>query len=108
GTMSTAAAPCTWARDAATLAAVRYRYLRIEGIVPGFEELHVAPAAAEALSAMGWNAADPAARELAPTAARGHNLVAVTPPSPAYAAPALAGVLGRIGQGVQLLLLAPE
>ncbi|HLS47445.1 MAG TPA: DbpA RNA binding domain-containing protein [Gemmatimonadales bacterium] len=76
--------------------------------MPGFEELHVAPAAAEALSAMGWDIADPAARELAPTAARGHNLVAVTPPAPAYAAPALAGVLGRVGQGVQLLLLAPE
>ena len=44
---------------------------------------------------------------MAPTAARGHNLVAVTPPSPAYAAPALAGLLGRSGNGSQLLLLVP-
>ncbi len=73
----------------------------------GFEDLHVAAAAARALASMGWDADDAMARDTAPTAARGHNLVAVTPPSPAYAAPALAGVLGRAGNGVQLLLLVP-
>jgi ATP-dependent RNA helicase DeaD len=80
--------------------------LRIEGIV-GFEDLHVAAAAAGALDAMGWDAGSAMARDMAPTAARGHNLVAVTPPSPAYSAPALAGLLGRSGNGAQLLLLVP-
>ena len=73
----------------------------------GFEDLHVAAAAARALASMGWDADDAMARDMAPTAARGHNLVAVTPPSPAYAAPAIAGLLGRAGHGVQLLLLVP-
>ena len=73
----------------------------------GFEDLHVAAAAAGALDAMGWDADNAMARDMAPTAARGHNLVAVTPPSPAYSAPALAGLLGRSGNGAQLLLLVP-
>ena len=44
-----------------------------------------------------------------PTAARGHNLVIVTPHAPASAAPALAGLLGRLGGGLggRALLLAP-
>jgi ATP-dependent RNA helicase DeaD len=46
-------------------------------------------------------------REAAPTAARGHNLVAITPPVPAYAAPALAGLLSRSGQGRRGMLLSP-
>ncbi len=77
--------------------------------MPGFEELHVTAAAAAALHALGWTTEDAAAREAAPTAARGHNLVVVAPPAPAYAAPALAGLLGRLGGdgGVQGLLLAP-
>lgn len=65
------------------------RYLRIEGTVPGFEELE------------GF------ARDVAPTAARGNNVVAVMPPSPAYAAPLLAALLGRLGAGRGGLLLAP-
>src|SRR5687768_11256023 len=48
------------------------------------------------------------ARDTAPTTARGHNLVAATPPVPAYAAPALAGVLTRLGPDSRGLLLAPE
>jgi ATP-dependent RNA helicase DeaD len=77
--------------------------------VPGFEELHVHAAMAAALDALGWSATDPAAREAAPTAARGNNLVAVLPPSPAYAAPALAGLLSRLvgGEGMALLLCPP-
>jgi len=57
--------------------------------VPGFEEL-------EAF-----------AREAAPTVARGNNVVAVTPPSPAYAAPLLEALGGRLGQGRGGLLLTP-
>ena len=84
------------------------RFLRIEVNVAGFEDLHLVPAAAAALDAMGWSAGDALAREMAPTAARGHNLVAVTPPSPAYAAPALAGLLGRVGGERAALLLCPS
>ncbi|HEX6643226.1 MAG TPA: DbpA RNA binding domain-containing protein [Gemmatimonadales bacterium] len=73
----------------------------------GFEELNVAPPAAKALAAMGWDTTHAAARDMAPTAARGNNLVAVVPPSPAYAAPALAGALGRIEAGAPFLLLVP-
>lgn len=43
-----------------------------------------------------------------PTAARGHNLVALVPPSPAYAEPALAGLAERVANGTQALLLAPQ
>ena len=47
-------------------------------------------------------------REAAPTTARGHNLVVIAPPSPAYAVPALAGMLSRLGQGRRGLLLGAE
>ena len=73
-----------------------------------FQELHLTPPTAAALERLGWTAEDPIARAAAPTAARGHNLVAFTPPVPAYAAPALAGLLSRLGEGRQALLLAPE
>jgi len=56
---------------------------------------------------LGWSADDPAVREAVPTAARGHNLVAVSPPAPVYAVPALAGLLSRLGDGRRALLLAP-
>jgi ATP-dependent RNA helicase DeaD len=75
--------------------------------VPSFEDLHLKPPIAVALERLGWSAEDPAAREVAPTAARGHNLVAVTPPSPAYATPAVAGLLSRIKDGSRAILLAP-
>ena len=77
--------------------------------MPGFEDLHLTGAAVAALDTLGWDAADHAARESAPTAARGHNLVIVTPHAPASAAPALAGLLGRLGgeHGGRALLLAP-
>ena len=75
--------------------------------MPSFQELHLKPSLATALERLGWNADDPAAREATPTAARGHNLVAATPPVPAYAAPALAGVLNRLGDGKRALLLCP-
>ena len=75
--------------------------------MPSFQELHLKPSLASALERLGWNADDPAARDAAPTAARGHNLVASTPPVPAYAAPALAGILNRLGEGGPALLLSP-
>ena len=39
-------------------------------------------------------------RDAAPTAARGHNLVLLLPPSPVAASPALAGLLSRLGASV--------
>jgi ATP-dependent RNA helicase DeaD len=75
--------------------------------VTTFEELHLKPPIAAALERLEWRADDASARETAPTAARGHNLVAVTPPVPAYATPALAGLLSRIEDGSRALLLCP-
>ena len=48
------------------------------------------------LAAAGWSAEHPAMRDAAPVAARGHNLVFVAPPSPAWAAPVLGGVISRL------------
>jgi ATP-dependent RNA helicase DeaD len=75
--------------------------------VAGLEELHLTPPIAAALTRLGWTADDPLVREAAPTAARGHNLVLVLPPSPAAAAPALGGMLSRLGAGRGGLVLAP-
>lgn len=72
-----------------------------------FEELHVSGAVSGALEALGWRAEAGMAREAAPTAARGHNLVLVTPPAAAYAGPALAGVVSRLAEGGRGLLLCP-
>jgi len=74
-------------------------------------QLQLADAVAHALTELGWAADDPRVREAAPTAARGRNLAVVTPPSPAFAAPALAGLASRLErhelQG-PALLLCPE
>jgi len=75
--------------------------------VSGWEDLHLTPPIAAALTRLGWSAEDPLAREAAPTAARGHSLVLVLPPSPVAAAPVLAGMLSRLGPGRPGLLLAP-
>ena len=75
--------------------------------LPSFQDLHLKPPIAAALERLGWNADDPGARDTAPTAARGNNLVASAPPVPAYAAPALAGLLSRLDEGGRALLLAP-
>jgi ATP-dependent RNA helicase DeaD len=75
--------------------------------VTSFEDLHLKPPIAAALERLDWEADDPSARETAPTAARGHNLVAVTPPVPAYATPGLAGLLSRIENGSRAVLLCP-
>jgi ATP-dependent RNA helicase DeaD len=76
--------------------------------VPSFEDLHLTPAVAESLERLGWTPDDPALREAAPTAARRHNLVLVGPPAPAYAVPALAGMLSTLNQGRRGLLLAAD
>jgi ATP-dependent RNA helicase DeaD len=75
--------------------------------VPSFEDLHLQPSIATALRDLGWNPDDPLAKDAGPTAARGHNLVAVTPPMPAYAAPGLAGMINRLEPGRRGLVLAP-
>jgi DbpA RNA binding domain len=75
--------------------------------VPTFEDFHLKASIAAALQQLGWSADDPRAREAAPTAARGNNLVAYTPPVPAHAAPGLAGLLSRLLDGGRGLLLAP-
>ncbi|MBA3556116.1 MAG: hypothetical protein H0W29_15345, partial [Gemmatimonadales bacterium] len=62
-------------------------------------DLHLPAPIAAALERLGWNSDDPGVREAVPTAARGHNLVAVSPPAPVYAVPALAGLLSRLGEG---------
>ncbi|MDQ3138067.1 MAG: hypothetical protein M3Q93_10850, partial [Gemmatimonadota bacterium] len=63
----------------------------------GLEALHLMPAIAAALTRLGWSGDDPFTREAAPTAARGHNLLLLLPPSPTAATPALAGMLSRLG-----------
>jgi hypothetical protein len=75
--------------------------------VPTLEDFHLLSSVATALEQLGWSADDPGTRDATPTAARGHNLVAVTPPVPAYATPALAGALSRAAEGRRMLLLSP-
>ena len=76
--------------------------------MPSFADFHLHSAVAATLQRLGWTADDPLARESAPTTGRGHNLVAITPPAPAYAAPALAGVISRIQKDRTALLLVPS
>jgi DbpA RNA binding domain len=76
--------------------------------VPSFKDLHLTSPVAEALQRLGWGPDDQALREAAPTTARGHNLVLAAPPAPAYAVPALAGMLSTLGQGHRGLLLAAD
>ncbi len=68
---------------------------------------HLSAPVAAALERLGWSADDPAVREVAPTAARGHNLVVISPPAPVYAVPALAGLLSRLGNGRRAIILSP-
>jgi hypothetical protein len=70
-------------------------------------DLHLSAPIAAALERLGWSANEVLVREATPTAARGHSLVAVSPPAPVYAAPALAGLLSRLTTGGRGLLLAP-
>ena len=72
--------------------------------------LSLAPPVAGNLAAAGWSVDHPALREAAPVAARGNNLVFLAPPSPAWAAPVLGGVISRIlgARGGPVLGLASE
>jgi ATP-dependent RNA helicase DeaD len=76
--------------------------------VTSYDDHHLTPPIAAAVERLGWSPDEPALRETTPTAARGHNLVVVAPPSPAYAVPALAGMLSRLGPGARGLLLCSE
>lgn len=69
-----------------------------------FDELHVDAPVAALLAAWGWNPDAPDVRDAVATLARGNNLVLLAPPSPAYAAPALAGFLAGTGGGPTLIL----
>jgi ATP-dependent RNA helicase DeaD len=75
--------------------------------VPSFEELHLQPAVAATLDQLGWQPDNPLAKDATPTAARGHNLVVVTPPAPAYSAPVVGAILSRLTEGTRGLLLVP-
>ena len=74
------------------------------------DALHLAPPVAERLRAAGWSANDEAVRGAAPVAARGHHLVLVAPPAPAWAVPVMAGLAARLlgGRRGPSLALAPE
>jgi ATP-dependent RNA helicase DeaD len=78
--------------------------------VSELDALHLAPPLAEALLDAGWPADHAAVRDAAPVAARGHHLVLVAPPAPAWAAPLLAGVGTRLlgGRTGPVVALAPE
>jgi ATP-dependent RNA helicase DeaD len=76
--------------------------------VTSFDDLHLSPPIAAALERLGWSPDDPSLRETTPTAARGHNVVVVAPPSPPYAVPSLAGMLSRLGPSTRGLLLCAE
>ncbi len=74
----------------------------------GMSELHLAPALAGALEALGYTAEDQAIRDQVPTAARGHNLALAWPPAARYAAAALAGMMSaQLARGSRALLLVP-
>lgn len=74
----------------------------------GMTELHLAPALAGALEALGYTAQDPMIRDTVPTAARGHNLALAWPPAARYAAPALAGMMSaQLAEQRRALILVP-
>lgn len=58
-----------------------------------FREMHLEAALAAALERLGHTPADDLLRELLPTVARGHNIVALAPPAAVYAVPAVAAAL---------------
>jgi ATP-dependent RNA helicase DeaD len=72
-----------------------------------FEDLHLSAPIAAALERLGWSPNDGLVKEAVPTAARGHNLIAVTPPAPVYGTPTIAGFLSRLITSGRGLLLAP-
>ena len=74
----------------------------------GFVELHLDQAVGAVLESFGYADSDPAVRDQAPTAARGHNLVLACPPAARYAVPTLAGLVSSITREQHPgLMLAP-
>jgi ATP-dependent RNA helicase DeaD len=75
----------------------------------GFVELHLDQAVGVVLESFGYADSDPAVRDQAPTAARGHNLVLACPPAARYAVPTLAGLVSSITreQRPGLILVPP-
>lgn len=72
-----------------------------------FEELHLSPLLAQRLVEWGWDASQREVSDAAATAARGNNLVVAAPPTPAWATPALSGLLSR-AESRPALVLAPD
>lgn len=74
----------------------------------GLTELHLSPAVAGALEALGYTAQDVAVRDQVATAARGHNLALAWPPAARYSVPALAGLISaQQNSKARSVILAP-
>jgi ATP-dependent RNA helicase DeaD len=75
-----------------------------------FAALQVTETIGRVLEQQGYSATDSYLSEVVPTAARGHNLVAVTPPAALHAVPGLAGAINALAgrDGGLLLMLVPE
>lgn len=74
-------------------------------------ELHLVPPVAANLARLGWTPAHPRVREVTASTARGQSATVVAPPSPAWAGPALAGLLSRLAaerSGVLLVACPAE
>jgi ATP-dependent RNA helicase DeaD len=80
--------------------------LTIEVGVSGFLEWQMMPAVAAGLERLGWQAGDPEVRDAVPAALRGTNVVAVLPPSPAWAVPLVGGLVGQPDKSGTVLMLA--
>ena len=76
-----------------------------------FESWGLAAAVAAGTVRLGWRSDDAVVRDILPPVLRGTNLVAMLPPSPAWAGPIAAGVLGGLAArndgGRALVLTAP-
>lgn len=80
--------------------------LTIEGPVTDLAEWQVASAVAAGMEALGWQADDASVRELMPPILRGTSVVAVLPPSPAWAGPVAAALASAAqDQGGRVLVL---
>ncbi len=74
----------------------------------GSSEFEAAPAVAANLARLGWSAADAAADDALPVAARGANLIVAVPPGVAWTAPLLATLLSRLDAASgRMLVLSP-
>ena len=73
-------------------------------------EWQVSAATAAGMEHLGWQASDASVRELMPPVARGASIVAVMPPSPAWAGPVVGALADSLQQrgGRVLLLSAPS